>query len=723
MLCARRCAPRSRCSSSCSASTRRCSSGSSRRSRRAAGPFSDSPTIGPLDLEVTVDPARTGATSCTSTSSTRGRRAVRGHEGADDHRVAAGSADRTAAGDAAALRTRPLHRGHHALTPGGTWRFAVTDRVSDFDEYDTTFDVRDPVTPSSSAVLRARARAAARRSLLAGATRASGPARPAPAEPGRSVTPTHARACGRPRRRAPCPAAAALASRPPPRAAAARAPDLNPSFPLHTKEQHHASAPDHRRLARSSRSRSRPPRRPTSPSSPTRRRPARTPSKTSASPTRPTTPSTTKVDVQLPDGFASCPTRPSRAGHQGRHGEARHARRDRRRPEVTEQVSEVTFTAEPRPTASRPASSRTSRSRSGARQGGRNRSPSRRCRPTTTERSCAGSARPTPTSPRRSSRSIAATSADAEAGAASRRPRPPTTAAATPVDARWPRGTDGLAIVALVVGGLGLLAGLGGLGRPGAPAPERPGYAGLSSGVSPASPRHRTLEDTCHARNPPANEQRDAARAERKARRRRPRVQRRAKKRLGIVGAIVAGAAVLVVALVPSRGLEASRDRLDAGGRVGPRADRGPRSCSTASRRRAASSATRSARHPRRVRRPAVPVLQAVHRRRPAVGRPGLRPHRQGPARVPAPDFIGPDSVKAREARRRRRWREQALEHARAPLRQPGRGGRRLGDRRARRRRGQRGRPRPGADRDGEGCRRGRSRRSRRPTSWPPATA
>jgi copper transport protein len=108
----------------------------------SAGPYSHSQTTGPLEVELTVDPARTGANAL--------------HLyvfDAKDGAPFAQTKELTVTAQLPAKGIGPLpatlHRagpGHYVadaltLAPGGTWRIAVTDRVSDFDEYTTTFAV------------------------------------------------------------------------------------------------------------------------------------------------------------------------------------------------------------------------------------------------------------------------------------------------------------------------------------------------------------------------------------------------------------------------------------------------------------------------------------------------------------------------------------------------------------------------------------------------------
>jgi copper transport protein len=109
----------------------------------AAGPQSVSKRMGPLELELTVDPARVGPNALHVYL-------FRARDGAPF----AGTKELTVRLSQAAKGIGPidahLHRagpGHFladavALSPGGTWEIEVTDRVSDFDEYATKASVR-----------------------------------------------------------------------------------------------------------------------------------------------------------------------------------------------------------------------------------------------------------------------------------------------------------------------------------------------------------------------------------------------------------------------------------------------------------------------------------------------------------------------------------------------------------------------------------------------------
>jgi copper transport protein len=108
----------------------------------AAGPWSADVAIGPQRLQITVDPARPGPNEL--------------HLYLLDGRTGApftGSKELTVEAELPAKRIGPLPLdvqpggpGHWIaqgvqLAPAGTWRLTVTDRVSDFDEYETKLEV------------------------------------------------------------------------------------------------------------------------------------------------------------------------------------------------------------------------------------------------------------------------------------------------------------------------------------------------------------------------------------------------------------------------------------------------------------------------------------------------------------------------------------------------------------------------------------------------------
>jgi copper transport protein len=108
----------------------------------ASGPFSKSSRLGPLDLEVTIDPARAGGNEM--------------HVYLFNVKSGApftGTKQITATASLKARQIGPLPitlrrsgDGHFTadtvqLAPAGKWAVAITDRVSDFDEYTTTMEV------------------------------------------------------------------------------------------------------------------------------------------------------------------------------------------------------------------------------------------------------------------------------------------------------------------------------------------------------------------------------------------------------------------------------------------------------------------------------------------------------------------------------------------------------------------------------------------------------
>ena len=108
----------------------------------SSGPFSTTSTLGPAQLELTVDPARVGPNTI--------------HLYLIDARTGAQFTATKELTVTASLPTKgigplPLEAnlagpGHYVLSsaelsPGGTWRLQITDRVSEFDEYAKTIDV------------------------------------------------------------------------------------------------------------------------------------------------------------------------------------------------------------------------------------------------------------------------------------------------------------------------------------------------------------------------------------------------------------------------------------------------------------------------------------------------------------------------------------------------------------------------------------------------------
>jgi copper transport protein len=109
---------------------------------QAGGPQSVTKPMGPLDLELTVDPAQVGANAL-HVYLFRARDGAQ-FDGTKELTVRL-SQPRKGIGpiDAHLHRGGPGHYLADAVTlsPGGTWRIEVTDRVSEFDEYATTATV------------------------------------------------------------------------------------------------------------------------------------------------------------------------------------------------------------------------------------------------------------------------------------------------------------------------------------------------------------------------------------------------------------------------------------------------------------------------------------------------------------------------------------------------------------------------------------------------------
>jgi copper transport protein len=109
----------------------------------AGGPQSVSKRMGPLDLELTVDPAQTGANAL-HVYLFRARDGAP-FTGTKELTVALSQPSRGIGPIAARMhRAGPGHFLAHAVTlsPGGTWQVEVTDRVSDFDQYATKASVK-----------------------------------------------------------------------------------------------------------------------------------------------------------------------------------------------------------------------------------------------------------------------------------------------------------------------------------------------------------------------------------------------------------------------------------------------------------------------------------------------------------------------------------------------------------------------------------------------------
>ncbi len=108
----------------------------------SAGPFSKNVRTGPLEVELTVDPARTGANAVHVY-------VFRASDGAPFAATKELTVEARLPSKSIGPLTTTVHRagpGHYVadaltLAPAGTWRVTVTDRVSDFDEYTASFSV------------------------------------------------------------------------------------------------------------------------------------------------------------------------------------------------------------------------------------------------------------------------------------------------------------------------------------------------------------------------------------------------------------------------------------------------------------------------------------------------------------------------------------------------------------------------------------------------------
>jgi copper transport protein len=106
----------------------------------SSGPYSTSAILGPSRMEVTVDPARVGPNQLHMYLFDR--RTGAPFEKTKELRVTAALPSKGIA--PITLSPHVAGPGHYvvdgaSLTPAGTWTISVTDRVSDFDEYETHF--------------------------------------------------------------------------------------------------------------------------------------------------------------------------------------------------------------------------------------------------------------------------------------------------------------------------------------------------------------------------------------------------------------------------------------------------------------------------------------------------------------------------------------------------------------------------------------------------------
>lgn len=116
--------------------------GSSPPGAGAAGPFSERVPIGPLDLEVTVDPARTGPNELHVYLFDKQTGAP--FPGTKELTITA--TQKEAGIGPLPVTLRPSGPGHYtadtvSLAPAGSWELAVTERVSEFDQYDAKLEV------------------------------------------------------------------------------------------------------------------------------------------------------------------------------------------------------------------------------------------------------------------------------------------------------------------------------------------------------------------------------------------------------------------------------------------------------------------------------------------------------------------------------------------------------------------------------------------------------
>jgi copper transport protein len=111
-------------------------------STSASGPFSATKTLGPIELQMTVDPAITGSNlmhfyliNAKDGSQFTGSKEFKVLMSLPEKKIGPLKADPRKAGP-----------GHYvalgaSFVPGGKWKVQVVDRVSAFDEYQTTVDV------------------------------------------------------------------------------------------------------------------------------------------------------------------------------------------------------------------------------------------------------------------------------------------------------------------------------------------------------------------------------------------------------------------------------------------------------------------------------------------------------------------------------------------------------------------------------------------------------
>jgi copper transport protein len=112
-------------------------------SSASSGPFSTTTRMGPIELQMTLDPARVGANELHVYL-------FDARTGAPYTKTKEFTVQASLPGKGIGPLDATMHKagpGHYLadavqLSPGGEWRLTVTDRVSDFDEYTKTLKVR-----------------------------------------------------------------------------------------------------------------------------------------------------------------------------------------------------------------------------------------------------------------------------------------------------------------------------------------------------------------------------------------------------------------------------------------------------------------------------------------------------------------------------------------------------------------------------------------------------
>jgi copper transport protein len=108
----------------------------------ATGPVSISHRIGPLDLDLTIDAARTGVNEVHLSTSSARRQARRSPVRRSSRSAPACPSEASARSRSTQARPAPATTSPAAtLSPGGDWELLVAARVSKFDEHATTAEV------------------------------------------------------------------------------------------------------------------------------------------------------------------------------------------------------------------------------------------------------------------------------------------------------------------------------------------------------------------------------------------------------------------------------------------------------------------------------------------------------------------------------------------------------------------------------------------------------